>query len=104
MTKIKLFTAALFLFLGVAMVSFAKDKPKVKEVVYKCEIDCHTCEKKIKDNIPYEKGVKSLKVDLDKQLVTIKYREDKNTDEGLEAAIEKLGYDTILQSSKVVEK
>lgn len=70
----------------------AQDKKGEKTTVFKCTIDCHSCEKKIMTNIPYEKGVKDVKVSLEKQEVTIKYKTDKNTDEKLAEAIKKLGY------------
>ena len=41
-------------------------------------------------NIPYEKGVKDLKVDMKAQTVTVTFREDKNTQENIQKAIEKL--------------
>ena len=44
------------------------------------------------DNVAFEKGVKDLKVDLEKQTITIKYDAAKTNPEKLAAAIEKLGY------------
>ena len=38
----------------------------------------------------YEKGVKDLKVDMKTQTITVTFREDKNTTENLQKAIEKL--------------
>ena len=45
---------------------------------------------KVEKNIPYEKGVKDLKVDMKTQTITVTFREDKNTTENLQKAIEKL--------------
>ena len=53
---------------------------------------CHNCEQKIKKNIPYEKGVKDLTTNLEKQLVTVKYQADKTDKTKLKKAIEKLGF------------
>lgn len=72
----------------------AKDKPKVVEVTYECSVDCHACKEKIMNNITYEKGVKYVNVDLETKIVTVKFREDKNTKEDLKKALEKLGYET----------
>ncbi|GAP71975.1 heavy-metal-associated domain-containing protein [Candidatus Symbiothrix dinenymphae] len=55
------------------------------------------CRKRIEGNIAFEKGVKDLKVDLEKQTVTVTYNPRKNSDEKLIAAFEKLGY-----SAKIV--
>jgi copper chaperone CopZ len=87
----KLITFIAAVLMSTSMV-FAKEKPKVKEVTYSCEIDCHSCKDKIMKNIPYEKGVKKVVVDMDKKKVTVAFREDKNTTEEIEKAIEKLGY------------
>ena len=44
------------------------------------------------DNIAFEKGVKDLKVDLEKKLVSITYDPSKTSVEKLAAAIARLGY------------
>ena len=91
MKKMKLLTVTLLLFIGMASV-FAKNDPKVKKVTYTCTVDCHSCEEKIMKNIPYEKGVKKVEVDIEKQLVTVSFKEGKNSTEGIKKAIDKLGY------------
>ncbi|MFV0365691.1 MAG: heavy-metal-associated domain-containing protein [Mangrovibacterium sp.] len=68
----------------------------VKEVIFNCEIDCHSCEAKIMKNLPYEKGVKDVSVDLAKKQVTVKYRADKNSDAALQVALTNLGYESSL--------
>lgn len=65
-------------------------KKGLKTVVFKADVHCVNCKTKVEKNIPYEKGVKDLKVDMDKQTVTITFREDKNSVENLRKAIEKL--------------
>ncbi|SMO44441.1 Copper chaperone CopZ [Saccharicrinis carchari] len=91
MKKMKLLTVTLLLFMGMAS-TFAKDDPKLKKVTYTCNVDCHTCKEKIMKNIPYEKGVKKVEVDIKNQLVTVTFRKDKNTTEKINKAIDKLGY------------
>lgn len=72
---------------------YADNKDKnVKEVIYKVEMDCQSCVNKITKNIPFEKGVKDLNVDLEGQTVTVKYRDDKTTKENLVKAFEKLDF------------
>ena len=93
MKTVQIILAAVVLFAGTNM--FAQDKkddPKEKQVVFSVNMHCSGCEQKIKKNIPYEKGVKDLSTDLEKQLVTITYRTDKTDKEKLKKAIEKLGY------------
>lgn len=65
-------------------------KSKTKTVVYKADLHCESCKAKVEKNIPYEKGVKDLKVDMKAQTVTVTFREDKNTQEKIQKAIEKL--------------
>lgn len=41
------------------------------------EMHCQNCEKKIKNNIRFEKGIKTIKTNLEKKTVTIEYDADK---------------------------
>jgi len=82
-----------------ANIVFAQDKQAVKLkknealVVFSVNIDCHSCEQKIKKNIPFDvKGVRELTTNLDKQLVTIKYQTNRTDKDKLKNAIVKLGF------------
>ena len=93
MKAVQVVLAVMFL-LGIHTVS-AQDKKgnnQEEQVVFLVNMHCQDCEQKIKKNIPYEKGVKDLTTNLDKQLVTIKYRPDKTDKAKLKKSIEKLGY------------
>lgn len=63
----------------------AKDAKKASTVttVFKTDIDCEHCAKRIMDNIPFEKGVKDVKVDVPSKEVTVVYDASKNDAEGL---------------------
>jgi copper chaperone CopZ len=78
--------------LSVALNANAKEKKEVKEVTYVTSIDCDHCKQTIMKNIPYEKGVKDVKVSVEKKEVTVKYLADKNCEVKLAEAIVKLGY------------
>lgn len=69
-----------------------KEAKKVDTVVFKVEMDCMGCAGKIEKNIPYEKGVKDLKVDFKNQKVSITYKADKTNKANLKKAIEKLKF------------
>ena len=72
------------------------DKKKKKETVtYLVSMTCENCQQRIESNIPYEKGVTDLKVDLPNKLVTIEYRTDKTTAEKLKAAIKEMGFTAV---------
>jgi copper chaperone CopZ len=93
MKVVQIILAVMFL-LGTTVVS-AQDKTKnnkEEQVVFSVNMHCLDCEKRIKKNIPYEKGVKDLTTNLEKQLVTIKYQTDKTDKAKLKKAIEKLGF------------
>ena len=68
-------------------------KKKTETVVFKTNMHCKNCVKKINENIAYEKGVKDLKVSLEDNTVTITYDPAKTNPENLEKALRKLGYE-----------
>lgn len=53
---------------------------------------CENCEKKIKGNLRFEKGVKKIETDLERQIVTVTYDADQTSEEKLKAAFGKLKY------------
>ncbi|MDR1756328.1 MAG: heavy-metal-associated domain-containing protein [Culturomica sp.] len=86
--KVVLLLAALF---GV-LASPAADKKELTTVAYQAAISCENCKAKLEKNIPFEKGVKKLTVDLEKKTVTVTFRRDRNNAEKIKKAIEKLGF------------
>ena len=71
-------TKVLFIALALTLACQAKD---IKTVVLTTnpEMHCSGCEKKIKENIRFEKGIMSIKTNLDDKTVTIEYDADKTT-------------------------
>ena len=93
MKKVQIILAVMFLF-GINTVS-AQDRRvnnREEQVVFLVSMDCQNCEQKIKKNIPYERGVRDLTTNLEKQLVTIKYRTNRTNKDRLKKSIEKLGF------------
>lgn len=82
---------ALFTFGAVAQAQNKKDK--TAEVTFSALIDCENCKKKLESVLPHEKGVKDLKIDLEKQTIWFKYQADKTDVETLKKAIEDKGYE-----------
>ncbi len=82
-----------FAMLMISVAIFAKGE--IKTVVYTTtpQMHCAGCENKIKGNIKYIKGVKSIETDLEKQTVTIKYDSSKTTPEKIVAGFSKIGYE-----------
>jgi copper chaperone CopZ len=92
MNTIKMTLAAVM----IAAIGFgaqAQDKKKgTLEITFSVNMHCDHCKKKIESNIPFEKGVTDLKVNLDNKQVYIKYDAKKTDREKLQKAFEKLGY------------
>ncbi len=74
--------------------TFAQNKKDAKdvEVLFSVAIDCPSCQKKLEAKLPYEKGVKDLKIDLEKQTIWFLFNSDKTNKENLIKALDKLGY------------
>lgn len=84
MKKLIIMCLMAFIGFGVAEVSAQKKSDAaIKTTVFVTDIDCEHCAKKITNTIPYEKGVKDVKVDVPTKLVTVTYDATKNSDENL---------------------
>ena len=85
-------TKVLFVALALATVCFGKD---IKTVVLKTqpEMHCANCEKKIKENIRFEKGVKSIKTDLKTKTVTVEYDAEKTNVQNIIKGFKKIKYE-----------
>jgi copper chaperone CopZ len=91
--KIIALLAVLFLITPVSAQDNKTAKPKKsEEVTFAVSMHCNNCKAKIEKNISWEKGVKNIKVDLEKKTVKINYDPGKTSEEKLKKAIEKLDY------------
>lgn len=91
--RITILMTALLLMVSVG--AFAADKKKqanYEEVTFVTSIECKNCVKKCKDVLPYEKGIKDCKIDLETQTVYFKFDPTKTSKDKLAKAIRKLGY------------
>ncbi len=64
----------------------------IKEVKIKTSAQCDMCKKRIEDGLFSQKGVVSAELDVKTQIVTIKYRSNKTTEDDLRNFISSLGY------------
>lgn len=101
MEKIKSFNMNLLKILTIAAVMFPavssnaadrKLKDNESEVTFSVSVTCPNCEAKLMSELPYVKGVKDVKVDLENQTIWFLYRNDKLTKEEISDKLEKLGY------------
>lgn len=87
-----------FSFAVSAKVSDNKKKEK-SEVSFLVSMKCEKCQKRIEDNLSFEKGVTGLSVSLPQKTVTVTYRKDKTSEAQLKSVINNLGYTaTVLQN------
>lgn len=76
---------------GVAdAVAQKKSDAQFKTTVFLTDVDCETCAKKIDNSLPYQKGVKEVKVDVATRKVTVTYDATKSSDEALIKAFKKI--------------
>ena len=73
-------------------------RPKVKNIktvvlTTNPQMHCANCEKKIKENIRFEKGIKSIKTNLADKTVTIEYDADKTTVPAIIEGFRKIKYE-----------
>jgi copper chaperone CopZ len=83
----------MFLMLSVVLtltLSAEAQKKNEQTVVFKTHLHCESCKAKVEKNLPFEKGVKDLKIDMQAKTITVTYREDKNSLENIQKALEKL--------------
>ncbi|MBO4306911.1 MAG: heavy-metal-associated domain-containing protein [Bacteroidales bacterium] len=58
------------------------------------EMHCVSCENKIKENMRFEKGVKKIETNREKQEVSITYDPSKTNVQNIRAGMKKIGYET----------
>ena len=74
------------------LIAFGGKELRVLTVTTTPEMHCQSCEKKIKENIRFEAGVKNIETNLEKQLVIITYDPSKTDSKKLTQAFAKIGY------------
>lgn len=81
--------------LAIALMGVAAQAKDIKTVIFTTQpqMHCASCEKKIKGNLRYEKGVKRIDTNVEQQKVTVKYDADKTSAEKLQKAFKKFGYE-----------
>ncbi len=90
MKKIIMFCLLAVLGFGISNASAQKKNASLKTTVFVTDIDCEHCAKKINNSIPFEKGVKEVKVDVPTKTVTVTYDAAKTSDATLLKAFKKI--------------
>ena len=69
------------------------------------QMHCESCEKKIKGNLRFEKGVKTIETNVEEQRVTITYDADKTNSDAIIKSFDKFGYKaTEIKTEKPVKQ
>ncbi len=94
--KTKIFLALIIL-LSVVELGAQNDKKKKEIKLETVEIQtsavCGMCKEKLEHDLAFEKGVRSVKLDDETKVLTIKFKKGKNNKENLKKAVTKVGYD-----------
>ena len=91
MKKIILMCLVALFSVGIANAQEPKKGDKKSVVVeFVTDIDCAGCAKKVTNTIPYEKGVKDVKVDVPTKTVTVTYDPAKTNEQAITKAFEKI--------------
>jgi cation transport ATPase len=80
----------------VSIPGMAQDEEKAtetKEITIKSSVVCDMCKDRVEHNMAFEKGVKSVTVNLETKEIEITYRADKTDPDKLRKAVSKIGYD-----------
>ena len=80
--------------------SSKKVKIKTEIVVYTVDMDCESCLNKIKKELTFAKGVKDLYLNLENNVVGVKFDPAKTDKDKLAEAIKKLGHTVEEQQTK----
>lgn len=90
MKKILLVLFVALFSIAVADAQQPKGEKKSVTTVFVTDIDCAGCAKKVDNTIPYEKGVKEVKVDVAAKTVTVTFDPSKTNNETLIKAFAKI--------------
>lgn len=80
---------------------------KKQKVVFTTQpqMHCPNCEKRVKTNLRFEKGIKEIETSVEKQTVVVTYDDKKTSSEALIKCFKSFGYDArILKPGETVQK
>src|SRR5436305_1265053 len=85
----KIIISSLFLLCGTIFIAAAQiDTARIQTSAI-----CEQCKEKIENDLSFEKGVKSVKLDLKTKIVTVVFNSKKTDSQKIREAISKIGYD-----------
>ena len=84
----------LFLFLGLLTTGFGQETkaPKYKTIEIKTSAICGECKERIENALNYTKGVKFAELNLETNIITVKYKTAQTDDAAVKKVVSELGY------------
>jgi periplasmic mercuric ion binding protein len=78
-----------------------KNQKKDGEVKIQTSAQCGMCKERIEKNLSFERGVKSVDLDLETKVLTLTYNEQRTDADKLRKAVTKIGYDADDQEAEL---
>ncbi len=75
---------------GISDAMAQKKNAALKTTVFITDVDCENCAKEIDNSLPFQKGVKEVKVDVPSKTVTVTYDATKSSDAAIIKALKKV--------------
>ncbi|UKN02552.1 cation transporter [Paracrocinitomix mangrovi] len=73
--------------------SFGQEKaPKVQQISFKTSAQCGMCKERIEEELNYTKGIIFAELDVDSQILTVKYKTKFLNQEKVKYLVTKIGY------------
>lgn len=69
-----------------------KANANISEVTLSCSMECGNCAAAVKKQLAYTKGVKFVSTDFEKDLVVVKYRNDRTDNDKIIASLAEINY------------
>ncbi|MDD4216042.1 MAG: heavy-metal-associated domain-containing protein, partial [Bacteroidales bacterium] len=69
-----------------------KANSKISEVSLVCNMACNSCATKVKKQLAFTKGITDVQTDYEKDIVTVKYRNDKTDTDKIIASLAEIDY------------
>lgn len=101
---IRLIMSGFVLLLFVSTAEAQNKESELATVYIKSNMDCMDCELTLTNYLKFEKGLKSLKVDLVSNTIKVVYKSEKNSPENIAKGIKKNGYEATLISEDEYKK
>jgi copper chaperone CopZ len=80
-------------FSAISQEAEVKNTKKIEKIEIQTSAQCTICKDRIEKDMAFEKGVKSVDLDLETKFLTVEYRTDKTDPDKLREAVSKIGYD-----------